>query len=156
VLNDEDWQLGLSPEVCEARSAAIRDDYSSFALAAGQNIFAQPLEDEKRELAVWAGEQFQRNDATTMGAVWHSLVGTDDRHLLPSIGQPTLIVHGGKSQLYGPETARHLAGALPDARIVTFDSSGHAPHMEQPELFNDIIRDFAARLPRARQAQTTA
>ena len=156
VLNEGDWQLGLSPETCEARSAAIRDDYRSFALAAGQNIFAQPVENGMRELAAWSGEQFGRNDPATMGAVWESLVATDDRPLLAGITQPTLIVHGGKSQLYGPETARQLASALPHARILTFESSGHAPHMEQPELFNAAIRDFAASLPPVHQTEPTA
>lgn len=156
VLNEGDWQLGLSRETCDARTAAISDDYPSFAAAAGQNIFAQPVEDGKRALAAWAGEQFGRNDGATMGAVWTSLVATDDRPLLAGIGQPTLIIHGGKSQLYGPETAQHLATALPKARILTFDRSGHAPHMEQPELFNAAIRDFAASLPPVRHTETTA
>ena len=42
VLNDEDWTLGLTPETCEARSAAIRDDFRAFAAGAGQAIFAAP------------------------------------------------------------------------------------------------------------------
>ncbi len=156
VLNSGDWQLGLSPEACEARSAAIRADYRGFALTAGQNIFAQPVEDGKRELAAWAGEQFALNDPGAMSAVWASLVATDDRAKLPGIRQPTLIVHGGKSQLYGPDTARHLANTLPEARIVTFERSGHAPHMEEPELFNATIRDFAASLPPVRHTETIA
>lgn len=156
VANGDDWQLGLSREHCDARSAAIRDDYPSFAMTAGQNIFAQPVEGEKRSLASWAGEQFALNDSATMGAVWESLAASDERPLLPAIEQPTLIVHGLKSQLYGAETAQHLAGALPHARIIPFERSGHAPHMEQPELFNTIIRDFAASLPPVRQIEPTA
>lgn len=155
VLNGGEWTLGLSPEVAEARTAAIRDDYASFAVAAGQNIFAQPL-DGTRELAAWAGEQFAQNSSDAMSAVWGSLLDKDFRPLLPRIEQPTLIVHGARSQLYGPATARHLAAALPRARAVSFERSGHAPHMEQPELFNTIVRDFAASLPRVRQNQKTA
>ena len=30
------------------------------------------------------------------------------------------------------------------------DRSGHAPHLEEPALFNQILRDFAARLSRGR------
>lgn len=156
VLNGNDWRLGLSLETCEARTAAIREDYAAFALAAGQNIFAQPIEDGKRGLAAWAGEQFGRNDPATMGRVWASLLERDDRQLLPLIQQPTLIVHGAKSQLYGPATAQHLAATLPQARAISFERSGHAPHMEQPELFNTLIKDFAASLPRVRETQPTA
>ena len=156
VLNKGDWQLGLSAEICDARTAAIRDDYSTFALAAGQAIFAQPVEDGKREAAAWAGEQFGKNDSAAMSSVWASLLDKDYRPLLSGIMQPTLIIRGGKSQLYGTETADYLAGALPQARTVTLERSGHAPHVEQPELFNQIIRDFAASLPRVRENQTTA
>lgn len=156
VLNEGDWQLGLSPELCEARSAAIRDDYANFAVAAGLNIFAQPIEEARRAAADWAGAQFAKNDAATMSAVWESLVAKDYRRLLPRIEQPTLIIHGGKSQLYGAATAQHLASALPHACILTFERSGHAPHIEQPELFNAAIRDFAASLPPVRQAERTA
>ena len=156
VLNADDWQLGLTPEVCDARTTAIRHDYPNFAVLAGQNIFAQPLAGGTRELAAWAGEQFKMNDAGAMSAVWGSLLDKDYRHLLPRIEQQTLIVHGAKSQLYGPATADYLAAALPRGRAVTFQHSGHAPHMEEPELFNSILRDFAASLPRVRETQPTA
>ncbi len=156
VLNDGDWRLGLSPELVEARTAAIQDDYANFAVAAGSAIFAQPVADGKREIAAWAGEQFAMNEPAAMSALWSSLVEKDFRALLPRIAQPTLIVHGRHSQLYTAETAHFLASALPRGRAIAFDRSGHAPHMEQPELFNSIVRDFAASLPRVRETQTTA
>jgi pimeloyl-ACP methyl ester carboxylesterase len=156
VLNEGDWRLGLAPDLVEARTAAIRDDYANFAVAAGSAIFAQPVADGKREIAAWAGKQFAMNDPATMSALWTSLVDKDFRALLPGIQQPTLIVHGTHSQLYTAETARYLAGAHPRGRAIAFERSGHAPHLEQPELFNTVIKDFAASLPRIREPQTTA
>ena len=81
-------------------------------------------------------------------------MGEDFRPSLGGIAQPTLIVHGANSHLYGADTADHLVAALPNARAITFERSGHSPHIEQPDLFNSTIRDFAASLPRLRQAQT--
>lgn len=156
VQNDGQWELGLSSEMIDARSAAIRDEFPSFAVNAGHAIFAQPVAEENRALADWAGEEFARNDAGAVGALWASLVGRDFRPVLGRISQPTLIVHGAHSQLYGSGTADHLASALPNARIIRFARSGHAPHMEQPELFNRTIQDFAASLPRVRETQATA
>nr|WP_295372428.1 alpha/beta hydrolase [uncultured Sphingosinicella sp.] len=156
VLNEGDWRLGLSADLVKARTAAIRDDYANFAVAAGSAIFAQPVADGKREIAVWAGEQFAMNDPAAMSALWASLVEKDFRALLPRIQQPTLIVHGAHSQLYRAETAHFIAQALPRGRAIAFDRSGHAPHIEQPELFNTVIKDFAASLPRIREPQTTA
>lgn len=149
VLNDEEWALGLSPEACEARSAAIRDDFANFARSAGQGIFAQPVENGARALAEWASFEFARNDPDTIAALWASLVRQDVRALLERIGHPTLVVHGARSRLYGDDTADHLVAALPSASAVRFDASGHAPHLEQAELFNATVREFADRLTRA-------
>jgi pimeloyl-ACP methyl ester carboxylesterase len=149
VLNDEDWDLGLSRETCEARSQAIRDDFPAFAAAAGQAIFAAPGDGADRAAAAFAA-----NDPAAIGALWESLVEEDFRALLPTIGQPTLVLHGARSHLYGADTAGHLVEALPRARAVTFDRSGHAPHLEQPELFNATLCEFAASLPPVRQTTT--
>ncbi len=152
VRNDEEWDLGLSPEACEARSLAIRDDFESFAANAGEAIFAQPLSPGHRALADWAAREFARNDKGAIGSVWHSLIRQDVRALLERIQHPTLIVHGGQSSLYGDDTADHLVAALPHARAVRFEKSGHAPHLEEPELFNATLKDFAERLSRPRAA----
>jgi pimeloyl-ACP methyl ester carboxylesterase len=148
VRNDEEWDLGLSPEACEARSQAIRDDFQSFAVNAGRAIFAQPVAPGQEEAADWAGLEFARNDSGAIGSVWASLIRQDVRALLERIEHPTLIVHGARSKLYGDDTADHLVEALPDARAVRFEGSGHAPHLEQPELFNATLKDFAGRLSR--------
>ena len=155
VLNDAEWGLGLSPEACEARSAAIRDDFASFATQAGQGIVAQPPDDDARALADWASFEFGRNDPATIAALWASLVRQDVRALLEGIRHPTLVVHGARSRLYGDDTADHLVAALPNARAVRFERSGHAPHLEEPELFNATLRDFADRLSCDRAAHAT-
>ena len=153
VRNDAGWDLGLSAEACEARSIAIRDDFESFALTAGQAIFAQPVAAEHRQLADWASLQFARNDPAAIGATWTSLVRQDVRALLEGIQHPTLIVHGGRSELYGDDTADHLVAALRHARAVRFEHSGHAPHLEEPELFNRTLKEFADSLSLARTAR---
>jgi pimeloyl-ACP methyl ester carboxylesterase len=155
VRNDEEWDLGLSPEACEARTIAIRDDYESFALTAGQTIFAQPLAEAHRALADWASLEFAKADPAAMASVWQSLIRQDVRALLERIQHPTLIVHGAQSTLYGEDTAGHLVAALPRARAVRFEASGHAPHLEQPALFNSTLKDFADGLSPARTAEQT-
>lgn len=147
VRNRDGWTLGLPPEMCEARSAAIRDDFHAFAVAAGQAIFAEP--DAHRDAADWASFEFARNEPQTIASVWESLVRQDARALLAGIAQPTLIAHGARSALYGEETAEHLVHELPAAAAVRFERSGHAPHLEEPELFNQTLRDFADRLAAA-------
>ena len=156
VLNEDGWDLGLTREACDLRTAAISDDFPTFAVNAGQAIFAPHAADGKRETADWAGREFARNDPAAIGSIWSSLVDQDFRADLPLIEQPTLVIHGVHSQLYGPQTADHLVRALPNARAVRFERSGHAPHIEEPELFNRLIREFAAGLPQTRETRATA
>jgi pimeloyl-[acyl-carrier protein] methyl ester esterase len=146
VRNDAQWDLGLSPQMIEARTRAIKEDFDSFARAAGEGIFAQPVASEHRALADWAAREFARNDPEAIGALWASLVRQDVRSLLRAIQHPTLIIHGARSQLYGDDTADHLVAALPDASAVRFEHSGHAPHLEESVLFNRTIAEFAERL----------
>ncbi|HEY0026622.1 MAG TPA: alpha/beta hydrolase [Allosphingosinicella sp.] len=154
VLNGDGWTLGLSPDLCDARRQAMAEDYQAFGQAAGSAIFAQPVREELRDLAAWAGAEFAGNDPGAISAIWTSLVEEDLRAALPRIEQPTLVVHGAHSQLYGSDTAEHLVAALPNARAVTFPRSGHAPHLEEPERFNSLFREFAASLPPLFQTQT--
>lgn len=155
VLNDSSWILGLTRAVCDARSAAIRDDFEGFARNAGAAIFAPPFAAERRAQIAWAADQFAGNDGAAIAALWESLVEQDFRPVLPRIDQPSLIIHGAHSHLYGAETAERIAALMPHARLLAFDRSGHAPHIEQPDLFNQAIEGFAARLPHARETQSS-
>jgi pimeloyl-ACP methyl ester carboxylesterase len=156
ILNEDGWNLGLSPDLVSARAAAMRDDFSTFAKNAGSAIFAQPMADGKAELARWAGAEFARNDHRAMGALWASLTDADLRPLLAGIKQPSLIVRGAHSYLYGPDTARYLADALPCAEVLELDRSGHAPNLEEPDLFNSRIKGFAAKLSSQTEVGTHA
>ena len=149
VRNGDGWELGLSAETCAARSSAMQENFVAFAAGAGQAMFAQPIGDRHKANAEWASDQFARNDPAAISTLWASLEDVDVRPLLSRIQQPTLIVHGAQSSLYGEGTADHLVTTLPCARAVRFLRSGHAPHLEEPELFNRTIRDFAATLPPA-------
>ena len=132
----------------------MRDDFPAFAAAAGSAIFAQGP--APHPLAAWASAAFARSDPNVVAAIWASLIEEDFRAILPAIRQPTLIAHGAGSHLYGADTADHLADALPNARSIAFTHSGHSPHLEEPELFNDSLRAFAAELPPVRRHRATA
>jgi pimeloyl-[acyl-carrier protein] methyl ester esterase len=147
VRNGDGWELGLAAEACAARSAAMTEDFAAFAVGAGQAIFAQPVQAGRQATAEWTSDEFARNDPAAISNMWSSLEEIDVRPLLTRIEQPTLIVHGAQSSLYSQRTADHLVAALPHARAVRFALSGHAPHIEEPELFNRTITDFAATLP---------
>ena len=38
--------------------------------------------------------------------------------------------------------AQEAVQKIPDARLVVFDRGGHFPHLDEPDRFADLIREF--------------
>jgi pimeloyl-ACP methyl ester carboxylesterase len=53
-----------------------------------------------------------------------------------------LILHGSDDQLIPPSEAMSMRGAIPGARLKLVPDAGHLLNMEQPQLFNDAVREF--------------
>lgn len=66
-------------------------------------------------------------------------------HLLSGIPAPTLLIWGLQDTITPPEVALEFHDQLPDSEIIFIDHCGHAPMMEQPEIFNKHVRDFLER-----------
>jgi 2-succinyl-6-hydroxy-2,4-cyclohexadiene-1-carboxylate synthase len=58
-----------------------------------------------------------------------------------SIPVPTLLIAGSLDAKY-LAIARHLAGVIPGARLAVVDGAGHAVHLERPDEFAVLVRDF--------------
>lgn len=126
ALRDELSALGLrerDPEAYRRRA---------FELSVA-GYFADP--DRARELTPF------RVIARVQASVWASLGDFDLRPALARVHCPTLIVHGRQDPI--PVSAsRALAGALPEARLVVLDDSGHVPYVEAPKMLFAAIRRF--------------
>jgi len=84
--------------------------------------------------------------ARAQQAVWRSLEGMDLRPRLREITAETLVLHGR----YDPiplAASEALVSALPRARLVVFEDSGHALYAEETDRF---VRELDAFLPRAK------
>lgn len=79
-------------------------------------------------------------------AVANIIAATDARPWLTDISQPTLVLCGEDDNVTGPEVSETLAGSLPDARLQTIAKAGHAPHIEQPDMFAEAVRKFILNL----------
>ncbi|MEZ4265190.1 MAG: alpha/beta hydrolase [Myxococcota bacterium] len=62
--------------------------------------------------------------------------------LLGGLRHETLVVQGTGDRLLSARSGLHIARRIPDARLVSFDASGHCPHEEEPERFNALMRSF--------------
>ncbi len=66
----------------------------------------------------------------------------DLKPALPSVTCPTLVTVGRTDWVTPVSQAQVIADLVPDARLVVFERSGHSPQTEEPELFQQVVRDF--------------
>lgn len=105
--------------------------------------FAPSLVGDTQMQRWWGGLLRAASSPGAMKAVLESLRDTDVRHLLPRIAAPTLVLHSRGDRAVRIEAGRHLAGAIPQARLVEFDSDDHWLWAGEPRQFVQQIRTFA-------------
>lgn len=66
----------------------------------------------------------------------------DSTDLLPEINIPVLVLTGDKDQIIPPQKAEKMATSVPSATLVTIESAGHLPMLEQPQATTLAIRNF--------------
>lgn len=73
--------------------------------------------------------------------IWRSL---GDFNLLPSLGvikAPVLVIHGEADPI-PVKASIAWASAMPNARLLIIEKSGHISHVEQPEIFFSAVETF--------------
>ena len=91
------------------------------------------------DICIDAGKQ------TSVVAAENSLVaiknwnGVDD---LKNIKNETLIVWGDKDKSYNLEQIQTLENNIENSKLIIFKNCAHNVHLEQPDQFNKIIKDF--------------
>jgi proline iminopeptidase len=73
--------------------------------------------------------------------VWESLGDFDLLQRVEQIECPVLILHGRHDPI-PLEASEALSRALPDARLVVLEHSGHVPYVEEPEALFSAIERF--------------
>lgn len=150
VLNGEGWQHGLRAGThlydVDIDLTKMRDDWRAFTRAYVPMVFASGKSIERRDLIDEMLELVADNDLDSMTNLWHALVHADFVDTVQRLEVPTLITYGALSQIYTEEAAAWMDEHMPLSRRLCFAESGHAPHLEEPEEFNQALVDFAGEL----------
>jgi len=64
------------------------------------------------------------------------------RQNIPEITIPSLLIWGKQDNITPPSVAEEFDNLLADTELVWIDKCGHAPMMEHPERFNNILEQF--------------
>ncbi|MBG6205088.1 pimeloyl-ACP methyl ester carboxylesterase [Labrenzia sp. EL_13] len=142
VLNTADWQNGtlngLTADLNQVFLNAIVADWPKLPGRIAGRLFAEGLTSKpsSRELA---RKEIAKADPVLLRPMWASLTAQDFRQLLGEFPVPFHLAAGCRSQLYGPGVHQWHEENVPDFHLHLFERSGHAPHMEEPDRFNELL-----------------
>lgn len=94
----------------------------------------------------WMADMFLETSPRADETLSDLAYNVDLRQTLPQISAPAL-VFGGRHDVFVPfAIAEAAAELLPDAKLVACEGSGHAPPLEEPDLYLSELRAFLQRL----------
>ena len=65
-------------------------------------------------------------------------------YLAETVPIPTLIVWGSRDRMIPAWHAITAQQSMPGCRVELFEGAGHFPHLDEPDRFADLVRDFVA------------
>ena len=65
-------------------------------------------------------------------------------YLPDAVPVPTLLVWGSRDRMIPASHAITAQKSIPNCRVELFDKAGHFPHLDDPDRFADLLRDFIA------------
>ncbi len=147
-VNTPDWPHGLIGQTPERQAATTREIHNTWPQAAEKiatTMFAtkSAAPGFSRDQAL---TQILSNDPKVMARYWEELMALDLRDVIDKIDVPYLVGYGGQSRVYPASTAAWLAQAAPQSQLHCFPQSGHSPHLEEPETFVSVVKEFSTAL----------
>ncbi len=142
------WRIDMSKEERERREAVLTLTRLGWGTSnpAYRHIFSQTfMPNADAERLAWF-DDFQRKTTSPENAVrfQEAFGDIDVRQLLPHVKAPTLVLHARSDQRIPLDHGRELAVGIPNARMVTLESSSHIILDDEPawQICMDEIDQF--------------
>lgn len=113
---------------------------------AGIETFAPSLAGDAKARAWWAGLLRAASSPGAIKGVLEALRDTDVRHLLGRIAVPSLVLHRRGDRAVRIGAGRHLAGHIPQARLIELDGDDHWAFAGDQQAVLDRVRQFVGGL----------
>ncbi|MBU86863.1 MAG: alpha/beta hydrolase [Flavobacteriaceae bacterium] len=118
-----------------------RGDYE-FIKKKTQNVFYSPKIATKEIVDEVFESVNNRNKVIKILAMAKSAIRHNMSKDLPKINIPVALVWGKNDSVTPPKVAREFHQLLPDSSLFWIDKCGHAPMMEHPKKFNNIVENW--------------
>ena len=138
------WKGSLSAEEVDARVEGVRTMLDAGERYDPPGLFAAA---PPREFASLLEDMTSAARSASLWAQLSMMAKTDQRDLLPRIAVPTLLIWGEQDARSPLSVARQFANAIPKAELKVIPEAGHISNLEQPDPFNEAVRDFCSRHP---------
>jgi 3-oxoadipate enol-lactonase len=132
------------------RSAAIKlinaGKYNEFIESFILNCFGEKFVKENNTEYSKIVERSKKNNPIGAKGCLLAMSGrTDTTESLLKINIPTLVICGSEDKLSPSDVMKSMADKIPHADFVLVESAGHMTPIENPQIVNEVIRDFLAK-----------
>ncbi|MUV38260.1 Haloacetate dehalogenase [Lentibacillus sp. JNUCC-1] len=93
-------------------------------------------------VGAWLADMPSGLTAKQQEAAAAALSKYDFRPDLATVTVPVLVISGRHDGLNPPGQGKEIADHIPNAKFVVFENSGHAPNVEEPEAYFQLVDDF--------------
>ncbi len=137
-LQGDGWEIGGTTEALEESKVGLATARADTLFAISSGVCKN---DPGPQVVGWMWNIFMETSQNADSALV-SLGDVDHRELLPTLQTPTLVCVGDGDVIVDPRTSTKAAEMLPNARLVQFADSGHAPFIEEQEKFESELLSF--------------
>ncbi|MGY5352445.1 alpha/beta fold hydrolase [Wenyingzhuangia sp. IMCC45533] len=115
-----------------------RGDYD-YIKAKAEAVFYDPKTATKKMVDDLFKIVNDRNCAIRILALAKSAIRHNMGKDLPNMSLPTCLIWGKQDDVTPPDVAEEFNELMPNSELFWVDKCGHAPMMEHPDLFNEIV-----------------
>lgn len=133
MINEDGWEWGLY--------GLTRDSVDEFVAGfpGAHQPFHRVTEDALRTML--SGQT--QIDMDVVRPLLRNHTEADWRDVLPKVDVPVLAIAGRHCPLWPCESSTFIAEAVPDGRALVCEESGHVPFLEEADVVNAALAEFA-------------
>lgn len=136
----EDYEYGTS-DLNKLRDilSRVQTDHIKLIQQITKPLLKYPPSSKIRDLIL---DELSRTPPSIKCAILFDCTFRDYRKVLPKVDVPMLVCAGADEKWRSVASVKHVLELAPDARFELFEKSGHCITLEEPDKFNQVVKDF--------------
>lgn len=138
-IDEGDYRGGFSRSDIDELLESLDSNYLGWSRAMAPSIMGNP---DRAELSEQLTDSFCRTDPACARAFARATFLSDNREDLARVSTPTLVVECAEDSLAPQWVGRYVRDEIAGCELITLDTSGHCPHVSDPEATASAILSF--------------